>query len=93
MAAIGQFESDIIRNTTTRLAIPKNPFFETKTKVSISIGFEVMSKNVENAKTKWLPVYHFESEITGNSTTRLAIPKNAFFETKTKSLSLFVLKL
>ena len=64
-----------------------------KNEVSISICFEFMSKNVENIEQKWPPVGHFESDVIGNITTRCGIAQNPSFVTKTKSLSLFVLKL
>ena len=44
-------------------------------------------------QTKWPPVGHFESDIVSTISTRFGIPPNPFFESRTESLSLFVLKL
>ena len=44
------FVSDIIGNITTRFGIPLKPLLVIKNKVSISIGFGVMSKNGSNSK-------------------------------------------
>ena len=87
---VGHFESNIIRNITTRFSIPQNPSIETKTKsLSLSI-LKLWVKNVENFEQKWPPVSHFELDIIGNMTTRFGMPKNPSFETKKWSLYLYL---
>ena len=76
-----------------RYLIPYNPFIESKRMSLFLLVFELWSKFVENFEQKWLPVGHFESNIIRNITTRFSIPQNPSIETKTKPLSLSILKL
>ena len=57
---VGHFESDVIGNITTRCGKPKKNLVRNKNEVSISICFELMSKNVEYYEQKWLPDGQFE---------------------------------